>query len=200
MVSANDTRERLVASILELVSKRSYANVGVQELCEHSNAKKGSFYYFFKSKQELMLEALEHQAEIVNKKILTPAFNSNVAPLKRIERMFDLTYEYQKSLKGKTGRVIGCFFGNLALELSTQDEAIRCLLDKIFNHQIKLIKQCLEEAVTMGHLSEIDVQLTAEAILAYWEGAIMFAKVRNEPEVLKFLAEGVKALAIKKSV
>jgi TetR/AcrR family transcriptional regulator, transcriptional repressor for nem operon len=199
MVNSGDTKERLIASVLELVSERSYANVGVQELCEHSNAKKGSFYYFFKSKQDLMLEALEHQAQVVNNKILTPAFSSNVAPLERIERMFNLTYEYQKSLKRKTGRVTGCFFGNLALELSTQDEAIRRLLDKIFHRQIELIKQCLEEAVAMRQLPEIDIQLTAEAILAYWQGVIMFAKVRNEPEMLKSLSKGAQELAITRS-
>lgn len=199
MARSSDTKERLINSVLELVSERSYANVGVQELCEHAGAKKGSFYYFFKSKQDFMLEALEHQFQAVNNMILLPAFNSQLAPHERIERMFDLTYEYQKSLKEKTGRVGGCFFGNLALELSTQDELIRHRLDKIFNRHIELFKQCLEEAVAMGHLSEIDIQLTAEALLAYWEGAIMFAKVRNKPEVLKSLAKGAQELAIKKS-
>ena len=51
----------------------------------------------------------------------------------------------------------------------------------------------------MGHLSDIDIQLTAEAILAYWEGAIMFSKVRNEPEVMKALGKGAKELVIKRS-
>ena len=199
MAKSSDAKERLISSALELVSERSYANVGVQELCEHSGAKKGSFYYFFKSKQDLMLDALDHQAQAVNSRILIPAFSSKLAPLERIERMFDLTYTYQKSLKERTGRVGGCFFGNLALELSTQDELIRHRLDTIFNRQIKLIKHCLEEAVKAGDLSEIDIPLTAEAILAYWQGAIMFAKVRNEPDVLKVLAKGVKELAIKRS-
>ena len=199
MARSSDAKERLITSALELVSERSYANVGVQELCEHSGAKKGSFYYFFKSKQDLMLEALEHQAQVVNSRILIPAFSSKIDPLECIERLFDLTYKYQKSLKEKTGRVGGCFFGNLALELSTQDELIRQRLDTIFNRQIKLIKQCLEEAVTAGHLSDMDIQLTSEAILAYWEGTILFAKVRNEPEVLKVLAKGAQELAIKRS-
>ena len=199
MARSSDAKERLINSVLELVSERSYANVGVQELCEHAGAKKGSFYYFFKSKQDLILEALENQAQAVDNIILIPAFSSELAPLERIEQMFELTYRYQKSLKEKTGRVGGCFFGNLALELSTQDEIIRHRLDKIFNRQIKLIKQCLEEAVTKGYLSEIDIQLRSEAIMAYWEGAILFAKVRNDPEVLKALAKGAKELAIKRS-
>lgn len=198
MARLSDTKERLINGVLELVSQRSYANVGVQELCEHAGAKKGSFYYFFKSKQDLMLEALEHQAQAVDNMILKPAFNSKLAPLDRIEQVFEFTYQYQTSLKAKSGRVGGCFFGNLALELSTQDEIIRHRLDKIFNRQTKLIKQCLEEAVEKGHVSEIDIQLTAEAIMAYWQGAILFAKARNDPKVLKTLANGVKELAIKK--
>ena len=199
MAKSSNAKERLISSVLELVSERSYANVGVQELCEHSGAKKGSFYYFFKSKQDLMLEALEHQAQAINNMILIPAFNSKLSPLERIEQMFNLTYEYQKSVKESTGRVGGCFFGNLALELSTQDEAIRLRLNKIFKNQIKLIKQCLEEAVTTGDFSGIDIQLSAEALLAYWQGAILFAKVRNEPEVLRSLAKGALELAIKRS-
>ena len=198
MARSSDAKERLISSVLELVSERSYANVGVQELCEHAGAKKGSFYYFFKSKQDLMLEALKHQAQAVNNMIFIPAFSSKLDPLERIEQVFELTYQYQTSLKEKTGRVGGCFFGNLTLELSTQDEIIRHCLDKIFNRQIELIKQCLEEAVAKEHVSGIDIQLTAEAIIAYWQGAILFAKVRNDPEVLKALAKSAKQLAIKR--
>ena len=51
----------------------------------------------------------------------------------------------------------------------------------------------------MGQLPEIDIQFTSEAILAYWQGVIMFAKVRNEPEVLKSLAKGAQELAITRS-
>ena len=72
-------------------------------------------------------------------------------------------------------------------------------MDKIFYRQIELIKQCLEEAVTMGQFPEIDIQLTAEAILAYWQGVIMCAKVCNEPEVLKSLSKGAQELAITRS-
>ena len=51
----------------------------------------------------------------------------------------------------------------------------------------------------MGQFPEIDIQLTAEAILAYWQGVIMCAKVCNEPEVLKSLSKGAQELAITRS-
>jgi TetR/AcrR family transcriptional regulator, transcriptional repressor for nem operon len=196
MARTSDAKERLLASALELFSERSYANVGVQELCEHAGVKKGSFYYFFKSKQDLMLEALEHQSRAIGRMILTPAFCSNLPPLERIERLFHLTYEFQKAMKEKTGRVRGCFFGNLALELSTQDESIRHRLDRIFRTAITSIEKTVQDAVSAGDLADIDVAATAEAILAYWEGVIMLAKVRNDPGLLKDLAKGAKELAI----
>jgi TetR/AcrR family transcriptional regulator, transcriptional repressor for nem operon len=46
MVRIRDAKERLLSSALKLFSERSYANVSVQELCEHAGVKKGSFYYF----------------------------------------------------------------------------------------------------------------------------------------------------------
>jgi TetR/AcrR family transcriptional regulator, transcriptional repressor for nem operon len=196
MTRTSDAKERLLASALELVSERSYAGVGVQELCEHAGVKKGSFYYFFKSKQDLMLEALAHQSRILDEIVFTPALSSGLPPLERIECLFHRTYEFQKPMVEKTGRVRGCFFGNLALELSTQDEPIRHCLDRIFRTVVESIKNTVEEAVAAGDLPEVDAQATAEAILAYWEGVILLAKVRNEPELLKKLAKGAKEIAI----
>ena len=96
----------------------------------------------------------------------------------------------------QTGRVRGCFFGNLALELSTQNEPIRHCLDRIFRTAVASIRKTVQEAISAGELPEVDAQSTAEAILAYWEGVILLAKVRNEPELLKKLAKGAKEIAI----
>ena len=38
---------KLIDSASELIHSRSYADVGVNELCEHAGVKKGSFYHFF---------------------------------------------------------------------------------------------------------------------------------------------------------
>lgn len=196
MARRSDAKDRLLSSALELVSERSYAGVGVQELCEHAGVKKGSFYYFFKSKQDLMLAALAHQSRVIDQMLFTPALASDLPPLERIEHLFHLTYEFQKPMMEKTGRIPGCFFGNLALELSTQDESIRHCLDRIFRTAVASIRNTVEEAIKVGDLPEVDAQSTAEAILAYWEGVILLAKVRNQPELLKKLAKGAKEIAI----
>ena len=52
------TRERIVEAALYLFWKNGYAGTGLAEILESAEAKPGSFYYFFKTKEELLLAVL----------------------------------------------------------------------------------------------------------------------------------------------
>lgn len=191
MGQTSDAKERLINSTIELLHARSYADVGVQELCDHAGVKKGSFYHFFESKRDLTLAALDQECETVRKKMWAEAFSKNIAPLDRIQRYFQMSYEGQKRLKDATGSMMGCPFGNLALEMGTQDEAIRKKISGIFEEMIFYIEGALRDAIDAGELQSIDVRLTAESIFAYMEGCILVAKTKNDPEVMRQLGASV---------
>jgi TetR/AcrR family transcriptional repressor of nem operon len=42
-----DTRTRILATAREMFHGRSFADVGIQEICEGAKVQKGSFYHFF---------------------------------------------------------------------------------------------------------------------------------------------------------
>ena len=52
-------KKRLTDAALDLMWENSYGTTSVDAICERAGAKKGSFYYFFKSKSELTAAALE---------------------------------------------------------------------------------------------------------------------------------------------
>jgi TetR/AcrR family transcriptional repressor of nem operon len=52
-------KERLTEAAMDLIWENSYGATSVDAICERAGAKKGSFYYFFKSKSELAAAALE---------------------------------------------------------------------------------------------------------------------------------------------
>ena len=81
MGRTSDARERLIHSAIELVHARSYADVGVNELCEHAGVKKGSFYHFFPSKRDLIVAALDDVAGWYDRDIFGPAFAPYLPPL-----------------------------------------------------------------------------------------------------------------------
>ena len=52
-------KTRLMDAAMDLIWENSYGTTSVDAICERAGAKKGSFYYFFKSKSELAAAALE---------------------------------------------------------------------------------------------------------------------------------------------
>ena len=185
MGRTSDARERLINSAVELVHARSYGSVGVNELCEHAGVKKGSFYHFFPSKRDLTSAALDEVARRYEQDIYKPAFAKDLPPLERIQRFFQLVYEYHASLTETAGRMEGCHIGNLAVELSTQDEVIREKVKGMFEGGVALFEQALREAVAAGDLPAIDVSLAAHALQAYLEGVVLLAKTWNNPDMIR---------------
>src|SRR4029077_7109876 len=53
MPRVSDMKKRLTDAALDLMWENSYGTTSVDSICERDGAKKGSFYYFFKSKSEL---------------------------------------------------------------------------------------------------------------------------------------------------
>ncbi len=200
MGQVTDTREKLLSSTLELMHARSYGDVGVQELCEHAGVKKGSFYHFFPSKRDLVLEAMEQQWNQTKRLIQDQVLSSKLSPMKQLERCFEIFYEAQCASKAKTGRVHGCPFGNLAIELSTQDEGFRKKMDGIFREFSDVIEGLLREAQTAGEIAVTNVGATAQALVVSMEGIMLLAKTRNDPAVIKELGQVlVRNMAVKPS-
>jgi TetR/AcrR family transcriptional repressor of nem operon len=194
MGQVSDAKEKLITSALELIYARSYAGVGVQELCEHAGVKKGSFYHFFPSKRDLTLAALDHQWETLRKAVLEPAFSKQLPPLKRIERFFELFYEQQCAMKDRSGKVLGCPFGNLGLELSTQDEPIRRKVNGIFRELAGYFERALRDAVTAGKVPDQDCRATARMLVAYMEGISLLTKTSNDVQIARQLGQGIRRL------
>lgn len=187
MKSQTDTYQRILESAQTLIHASSYSEVGVAAICEEAKVKKGSFYHFFESKQDLTLAVIDKTYADMKENLLNQAFSTTLAPLDRLERFIDLAIEMQTKIYQQTGHIYGCPFGNLATELATQNESIRTKLDTLFMTLQELIRTTLQDAVNKNELNSINVELTAQAIVAYFEGTMMLAKTHNDPDLLKQL-------------
>ncbi|HVA23900.1 MAG TPA: TetR/AcrR family transcriptional regulator, partial [Chloroflexota bacterium] len=120
MSRTSTARARLVDSARELIHSSNYGAASVQDLCSAAKVNKGSFYYFFPSKRDLVLAALDVQWANAKAKVLEPSFAADAPPLERILRFFRRAAQAQNRPV-----VLGCPFGNLAVEMATLDETIR---------------------------------------------------------------------------
>ncbi|MBA1446681.1 MAG: TetR/AcrR family transcriptional regulator [Chromatiales bacterium] len=196
MNAEHDTRARILSTARELFHGRSYADVGIKEICDLAKVQKGSFYHFFPSKQDLAMAVIDDMADDWAHGFVAEAFDQNLPPLERLDYMIDAAYYWQKAAKDIDGRMPGCLFGNLALEISTRDDVLRAKLNAVFDKASKRFHEALDQAVELGEIPPLDSEATAAAMLAFLEGIILLAKTRNNPEVIRDLGPAIKTLRI----
>jgi len=196
MIPDTDTRTRILAAASDMFHGRSYADVGIQEICEAARVQKGSFYHFFPSKRDLALAVIDSMADEWAHGFVAEAFDQNLPPVERLDFMIDAAYYWQKAASDVEGRMPGCLFGNLALEMSTRDDVMRAKLNYVFDKARDRFRATLDEAVQTGALALMDTEATATAMLAYLEGIILLAKTRNDPDVILRLGPAIKTLRI----
>ena len=84
MGRTSDANERLMNAALDLIWEESYGTVTIDDICKRAEVKKGSFYYFFASKAELAVAALEKMWLTDWKPSLDERFSPSLDPVTRL--------------------------------------------------------------------------------------------------------------------
>ncbi len=196
MGRTSDARERLVDSAFRLWFRRSYASVGVSEICDDAGVQKGSFYHFFPSKTDLAVAVVDDVWRRFRDEVAeTYLGDDSTPPLDRLERMLEHNYRFASANKDETGHVWGCPVGNLAVELSTQDEPLRDRLSEFFADWAGAFTRLLDEAVAAGDLPRHDTHAAGLALLAYVQGLAVLTKAGNDPELYRTIGPTIRAIA-----
>src|SRR5579871_725419 len=191
MGRVSDTRERLVEAAIDLIYTHGYAGVSVDDVCEAADARKGSFYHYFKSKDELVLEALETHWER-RRPFLDRWFSPQQAPLDRLRGYFDGVYARQLELKAKYGRFGGCFYS--AVGMSANDSpAVGERVREILARYERYYESALRDAAGEGLLRSQDVAPKARSLFAYMEGVLQQARLNDDAQVIKALGKSAFA-------
>lgn len=199
MGRTSDAKERLIAAMAELVHRRGYVGVGVDDVCTAAGVQKGSFYYFFKSKRDLMLAALDHHW-CVGREHFGAAFLDQVPPLERIERLFAILATAEAANRQSKGHVLGCPFGNIAAEVGTSDPVLAKRADDAFCGLAGFLREALHDAQQRGQLARnVNLRESADALVAYFEGIALLAKTRNDPSLIRRLGPRAVQLALEPS-
>jgi Transcriptional regulator len=177
-------KERLMDAAIELLWQNSYGATSVDAICERAGAKKGSFYYFFKSKSELAAAALE--ADWNKKKAqMDSIFSPTVPPLERLERYFDFVHGRLAELQKKCGSILGCPYVSVGSEVSTQDPIVRETIDRIMDRKMKYFISAVRDAAAQGLIDAPDPEAKARALFACYQGTVAQARIQNDIELLR---------------
>src|SRR5215813_2312298 len=199
MPRVSDMKERLMEAAMVLMWQNSYSAASVDAICERAGAKKGSFYYFFKSKSELAAAALE--ADWKKKRAeMDSIFSPTVAPLERFDRYFDFVHGRLAKLQEKCGSILGCPFVSVGNEVSTQDQIVRETIDRIMDRKLNYFVSAVRDAAAEGLIDARDPVAKARALFSCYQGMMAQARIQNDIDLLSGFKEvAMEVLGVKRA-
>ena len=190
MGRVSDAKEKLMDAVLELIWTGSYGSTTIDQICEEAKVKKGSFYYFFDSKCDLAVAALDEDFQ-KRRVELDAIFSPTVPPLDRIRNYCEFGYRLQAELKKECGVVLGCPLCTLGAEVSTQDEKLRLKIQEILHYKSKYIETAIRDADAAGLIKAPDAAAKTRMVRAYVEGLLTQARIQNDLAPLRDAVQGV---------
>jgi TetR/AcrR family transcriptional repressor of nem operon len=193
MGRASDAKERLMDAVQALIWEGSYGSTTIDDICEKAGVKKGSFYYFFDSKCDLAVTALDREWETF-KPQLDAVFSPALPPVDRLRKLFKFMYDEQAEMKAQCGHVLGCPLCTLGSEVSTQEERLRAKVQELLGYWPRYLETTIRDAHAEGSLDAPDAAKAAQMVFVYLEGLLAQARIQNNLDVLKQAESGAFAL------
>jgi TetR/AcrR family transcriptional repressor of nem operon len=169
-----ESKERLIAAAKELVLTYGYAGMRVDAVCEKAGLTKGSFYHFFKSKEEIGIAILEWSA-LKGGEILS---NGPHATIKDpVEQAFAFLKHVEDSSEALWAN--GCILASFSMELADTSDKLNQVVVGMFTQVVDFFASYFVP-IAERRPELPSAQDLANEYLSLLEGSIIFAKVYRD--------------------
>ncbi len=176
---SQDTRTKLLDEGLNALLAHGYNGTGIKEVLDAVDVPKGSFYNYFKSKEDFGAEVVRHYAGKFGER-MQPLARTEADALASLKEFFD--HEISRYEKCPTG----CLVGNLAAELGGSLETPRAAMAEAMHGTRDAIAGALERAQQQGTVrSDMPARELADFLFNAWEGSLLQMKVEGSVEPLR---------------
>ncbi|SMY15673.1 TetR/AcrR family transcriptional regulator [Photobacterium aquimaris] len=177
----HDTRQHILSIGYQLVVAKGFTNVGLSELLKTAAVPKGSFYHYFKSKEQFGEALIEDYFESYLEHVAAILIQGKGNGFERLTDYFSRWLEIDNG----TCNVNKCVVVKLSAEVSDLSEPMREALKIGAYSIVNLIAQCIENGIKDGSIIVKDSQLTAQTLYQLWLGASLFYKLNQDLQVLQ---------------
>ena len=187
------TRETLLETAVELVQKKSYDSVGVNEICSHAGVTKGAFYHHFESKADLYCAAAEHHWAGI-KKELDALCSPTHTPLQQLENLIAFISGKQDTAPVACGdgasatesaEATYCPFVTFGVQDGVADERLLKSMSEIAENGVRyctaLVRGLKAESALNG---DSDTEQLARLMFQFMKGLFYHARITNTPAAI----------------
>lgn len=194
-MNKQETKQTLLDIGTQLMYRRGYNNTGLNDILESAGVPKGSFYYYFNSKEDFALQVIDHFAIRAKARLDQYLTDETLDPLSRVRAYFDWYISYLEASECS----LGCLLGNLGQELSDQNETFRLKIDEAMTLRSSDFATILRLAQQAGQIdAAVDVDELAAFCYNSWQGAMLRMKVTKTPAPLNLFVHTLFDVILKR--
>jgi TetR/AcrR family transcriptional regulator, transcriptional repressor for nem operon len=188
-----DTKKReLLATGSDLMLCKGYHGTGIQQIVDAAGVPKGSFYNYFKSKEDFVVSAMEYRSREAIRDFEQALEEGDLPPDQRIVGVFQRMIAAFEKKKDYTR---GCFVGNMCQEMADANIAVAEKAEYLFRRYTAALARCLRELQDSGRSRRVlDADKLAEFIFNSWEGAVLRMKSSRNAQPLNAFVDTLRIL------
>lgn len=178
----HDTRDRILDAGAELILGRGFSAVGLAEILGRAQVPKGSFYYYFGSKEDFGVAMLERYFQDYDAGVVSLFNDTRITARERLLRYFLAWID----LHERSACEVTCLAVKLSGEVSDLSEPMRKVLSTGMTRMVERIATAIEAGVADGSLAPVqDAHELAEGLYAMWMGGALLAKAHRTVDAFK---------------
>lgn len=170
-----DTRQHILDTASHLIAAKGFSCVGLNEVLQTAEVPKGSFYHYFKSKEQFGQALLEdfftRYLGFIDTLFANPELPARERLLRYWQQWRDTQCEGCDEQK--------CMVVKLSAEVADLSEAMRLTLRDGTERVIGRLADCIAAGAADGSLPALDPQGTARTLYQLWLGASLLAKLHR---------------------
>tara|TARA_A100001015_G_scaffold270481_1_gene323070 strand:- start:1038 stop:1697 length:660 start_codon:yes stop_codon:yes gene_type:complete len=173
------TSVKLIQAGVELLTKKGFASAGIEEVLGMAQVPKGSFYYYFESKEAFGIVLIKSYANYFDKRLGTSFSKEDTTPTEQLQDFILIASANMKKYNFSRS----CLVGNPGQEMAVLLDSFRKIIIGVFNHWQFQTASCLRRAQETGEIAlDLDCDALAAAFWIGWEGAVLRAKLERSAD------------------
>lgn len=157
-------KDFIIRKAYQVFREKGYSYTSMADIGQACGLQKGSVYYYFPSKEELMLQVLIMDHENMKKNLSSLAYSQQVPYKQRLRRMLQAIEDCYFDAPG------GCLMANIGLESAQTVPAFTKVIKRFFEDWIATFAYIFE-----SQYEKAKAQLMAEQAVQEIEGAVMLS-------------------------
>ena len=174
MKKGEESRQRLIECAAELFWENGYSATGISEILKQTGLPKGSFYFYFKSKDDLASAVTEYYQKILLEQFQSSSQGNDWESF--IEEIFDYL-----SVRTSGQTFAGCPYAVMGMETALSKPAVA----SVFMEKLKKFEQIFQKVLLYSGLPQNHAAILSRRMLSIYQGYLLLGRINGDLSYLK---------------